>query len=1602
MTNISIERFNYNTFRRKFTNWRFSSIPNQFTSLSDKQIELPNFSTLHLCNEFLSNGDTENILPDLNSIFINHEHFLKYLSFLADPVSESSSPFKIHRTPHIFRTSAINAQLLKYQSQLVGFKRVYNEDSVKIAKNALLIKDYTKFLQVIFNGSLKYYYKFEFLLRTILNAIVNSNDERHHFIYLPLSNNVYTKPKYLLPMQRLDVGTLGNIKDFSFYLEFHILGLVYTQRKHIQNIRPLIWDADVDQDTLSSTSLFSRLDDSILNRLNLILYVGEKAVIYNLGKIKELAKTNNLTDLMIMQFNKLKGSEITDLEVDEDDSTDDIIDENDSITNKNDELDGIIKAVDELPSTIDDGDNDMLKSVTDTNPENRLRYALKQSSNTSIPVKLNRVSKNKQSGYDYTEQPNAAYTKEVEIDENDLPFLKDRIDDVQGRLNDTVIDIKSALAPRKLTEPSTRIEIPEIKISSQYPKIGYIREMENNINTALHKTKNLTPTDIERVKKLIPNHLNTLIDGKPIGDLLSTPTFSTESEDLSYLKDTVSDPEILKSKINDYDNQYVKKMQTADIAKTLSSFSKQGYFIQNIKETSIDNDFDKKTEYHVKLVDIKGKAHSVNFTLPKINKNGELCINGVKSKMIKQQVNLPICKVSEYRVNLASNYNKTLLERTQSVNSSFISYIDNYILKLISLKVVEVTFGEEDIPTQIQLPFEYATIKSKYHMVNFDKYRFNFHYKSRFDQMGDADYLKKLESKYGIFVGTTTKNEYLFWSNDDFITMFDKTDHVKTTSRFISILNHLYGSIYELPDICKEYASLKILDKVFPVVFILGYEFGLTDLFKTMDLQHEFFAKGKRIKKSSIYDIVIPFQDGNLVFNRYPLQKSLIFAGLSKLPTNTVSFNEMDTQDTYYRLLMQKGISINYLKGIQAFFDFFIDPITEEILRNMGEPTDLKHLLIRATELVSTLDFYPSSSLRHHRLRGYERFADILYNEVSRTMASYNNNVNPAKKFSINPEAVFQKIISDNTIQNLDIINPVHELKYNTQVTFTGTGGRTSRSFVTNDRKYPEDGVGILSEATPDSSKVALTAYTSANPRITNLRGMYEYNEDNRDSRSSMETFSVVGNLMPCLTQDDGKRVSYTSIQLSHHVPCEEGEVCRVRTEYEQVIPHLSSEMFQVSAKEDGKITSVDEKNQLVSIEYKDTVLPVDGEIKFDYPVDLKIYPDRQFISYFTSIKEASKFDIGKSYKVNKTTNFVITNIASIDKEELTNPDDIKRFDAQLKKHDTHRLSCIAGYMIPSVKDNGIEVYSFKNQYTTTAGEVIKQTYAINVKEGDTVKKGDVLIYNKGFFTPDPYSRQVSWKHGVMATIALIDMPETEEDGCSITPEFSRKMKMDSSHIRDIIIDNKTVVNNMVEVGTTVNVTDKLCDLMEDTIDTLADTEDDETISFLSELSTNSPRAKYSGNVESVKLFYCGDFDTLNPSIQSLAKKLYQKEKSLISAYKNAKNTNEVKYVYEVPKGLKFKSIEFEENTILIEVIISKKINASQGDKLTIMNANKTIISDVLEKPPFLEDGTPVDIIFSTTSIANRIVWSPYLVGACDMILEKGEKDIVDLYFDKK
>jgi hypothetical protein len=1031
--------------------------------------------------------------------------------------------------------------------------------------------------------------------------------------------------------------------------------------------------------------------------------------------------------------------------------------------------------------------------------------------------------------------------------------------------------------------------------------LEYHKQIEKMTTEFIDQLEDITPAQKARCKKLAEKHKDITIGDKKIGDIVNTPNPDINGVTLDFLKDDIADPSMTKSSIINLDNMYMETMFEKDLALTLTSFSSVGLFLVDYKETEQIDELSKIKYSTATYEDINGKRHTIKFKFPIVDKNGVMVVNGTKSRMKKQQINIPICKISPTRVSLVSNFNKSLVERNVAKAHDYYNFIHNYIINKANKdkKLIHIEYNKSNYGST-KLPYEYTALGKHYGFITFNNYMLSFDYEKRYAINNyiskHIEEIKNIEDQYGILFGTTdVNNKLIFIDTTNVVRIVDIL--AKEIVEETTIVDLLFAVTGNPVPMVTEWVNLKILDKNIPIIFVLAYRYGLTNILKYIGMDYQLIDKGTRINKSTS-DILIRFNDKTLVFNRYPLNKSLIVSGLLHFQTKDLDYEYFDIKDAYYELLVSKGMSTNYIKGIDDYFDLFIDPITYDVLKSMGEPTNTKDLLIRATNMLTTEEHIDPASMKNHRLRSYERFNSTLYNEMARQYAAVRSKKVKDSKVSINPEATFQRIIQDQAVTLVSEINPIQDIKDTTSFTYTGMGGRTTESFVVEDRKYPDDGVGIISESTPDGGNVSIVAYTTMDPSLKDIRGMYSVD---KDKHTPTELLSVSGCLMPGVTNDDPKRSMFCNGQLSHHIPCENSEVSRVCTGYEKIIGYHTSDKFAHDAKEDGTI-----------IEVKDGIAKV-------------------------------KYKSGK-----------------------------------------------------------VEVIEFGKIQAIVDSSYINQNIVLNCKLGDKVKRGDILAYNTGFFSPNQDNpKYVDWKHGVYTNIALMETDDTIEDSSTISKRLGKQLTSTPSYLRTISITNETVLHEIVNLNDYVEVTDYLCTFEDQDIADLSimNSGDEESKQMIGDFNKKTPRAKHAGYIVHMDVLYSCDISTMTPSLAKFVNKIVAKKNKKSNFAKDAENGIDYPKSNKVAVGTKFKNIEFGADTVVIMIYISKDMPCGVGDKIVFDSSLKSVIGKVMPEPIMSDGGIEVDALFGSMSISNRIVLSPLRQGLIERIFEKVETDIVDIYF---
>lgn len=1152
MNDLSLEylQSSYTVFEKANMIRKLSDINNKIISL-DKIVLLKN-TMLHIFDN-VNHSDSSTDDFDISKYsFLNNRTNIKYIhNFLDfDNIDKELLSSFSHRFYRQKLLENIRSFSLSNRKFMIPTKDLSNFVG---NKNCLLIENYNPLYRIITTNdrALYKYYQYRMIFTTILDNITKY--DRQHFLVIPVEDNFSVHRSNIISIaqsNKISPQRLMNSSHFYFFIIDLIL---------------LFMDNEL--------STFNRLDDDNLLALNIIFINGDKSIVFNIGTMLSLLTSKAYIFRFLNTIISLSETSSLIEDIDEEEHNDEIVSttvgEKETNTIDNKEPPVVSKKAESVVLSdvmklefkdireyyFNTKKHDMYRiinliakyslqayGIIDTNTK-QICSSLVLIDNFPISIltddetyddSIIKLVTNVYTEPEYQKQGlmNKILSYVIDLNKDDTIYLK------VNKTNKVAIDFYKSKDFNELNvkanDPSALImrygdvNIPSIKVSKPVIKNALLPKsvFHNKINDNAISNIVLTEAQKTRIEKIANKYKTinvTTDDGvKTIEEIINQdvdPDVTSTKIDVPGLEHI--DKSMLAITTIDFDQHYNKNMLHKDILNNIVSFNKNGLFLIDYVEDNEYNDLNHVKKVKAVFSDIRGKQHTINFKLPMPDEEGYYLVNGVKLSMTKQLVNIPICKISPTRVSLISDFIKTLVDKVSSKSHSVVDQFTKNIQKL-NITVIPKT----NMYIGIDLPYEYKLFGYKYAKISTATHTFIFDYKDRFDyydyklstKISKEDIVNKLislESSNGSLIGQFNNVPDVFI----FMTKFNKLNAVNIISNNkVDIPNNIISCIdgFNTP---AEWCDLKILDKNIPIGFILGYRYGLSTVLDKIKLDYRFVEKNTRQRVlRTPTELAIEFQDGWLVFDRYPLLQSYIVAGLvSYKETRNYKMIDFDGKDVYYDLLMSKGMSINYLRGIDSYFSFFIDPITEDTLIKMNEPTNTRDLLIRAVEMLTEdVDKEPSSIL-NFRVRAAEKIPSMIYNEIARQYANYINSEFKDVSFSINTEAIFQRLIQDETMTLKETINPIHSVKEISRVTHSGFGGRSAEAFVARDRKYASDAIGILSESTTDSGSVGMVSALTCDPNIKNIRGMFSTNEDLQPTN----ILSDVSLLMPNATHDD-------------------------------------------------------------------------------------------------------------------------------------------------------------------------------------------------------------------------------------------------------------------------------------------------------------------------------------------------------------------------------------------------------------------------------------------------------------------------------------------------
>lgn len=306
--------------------------------------------------------------------------------------------------------------------------------------------------------------------------------------------------------------------------------------------------------------------------------------------------------------------------------------------------------------------------------------------------------------------------------------------------------------------------------------------------------------------------------------------------------------------------------------------------------------------------------------------------------------------------------------------------------------------------------------------------------------------------------------------------------------------------------------------------------------------------------------------------------------------------------------------------------------------------------------------------------------------------------------------------------------------------------------------------------------------------------------------------------------------------------------------------------------------------------------------------------------------------------------------------------------------------------------DGSIGRIELGRRFGKSAGSTIPHMVVTKLNVGDKFQEGDLIAYNENFFEPDLLDpKQVAWKGGVLVKTAIMESPDTFEDSSAISERIAKEMMTQTSHIRSIVVDFDQAIHKLVKTGESVDVESILCTI-EDAITTSSGLFDDESLETLRLLSNAAPKAKYTGKVEQVEIFYNGSIEDMSESLAELANASDRSLIKLNASLGKPKITGKVDGAYRIdgkPLG---------KNQLVVNIYITSDVPAGVGDKGVFGNQMKTIFGRVMTGINETESGVPIDAIFGYQSISNRIVQSPEIMGTTNTLLRIIGKHVANIY----
>ncbi len=808
-----------------------------------------------------------------------------------------------------------------------------------------------------------------------------------------------------------------------------------------------------------------------------------------------------------------------------------------------------------------------------------------------------------------------------------------------------VVVTRTKLAPKTTTkETKTPVTKEENKHHLVIKDIESTKDKESDIDSFEEDEEtSLEPIDTKETEEVIPDVLdkedvvvdsdavNTIISAKlsgqsiqsyqrnealkkkyttlNLGDIPLTDIIESQKQyeipDITPKVNTVNEG-MKHIKASNFDKVYNENLATSDLANILLHFSHVKpalYLNKNIIVTDASTPTDRVLRYTVEFESEDRKRHKFSFLLPKMYKDHYLYLNDQEMNLIYQKLPFPITKIATDTCQGVTNYKKIISYRYGSNISPIITRLKKMLTTDNKLKSIKVTSGSGvKLNSAYLTTIEYDELSSVITKLNIgnsnNMTRIFFIIEDAIavidtklapviDELPDNDILLPLAINQ---TGSSTVRYYISGLTN---TVYDQSGKAYgELSNFIIECLSAYNP--DIKDELKEYSTgtkfvysvSTILGLDIPMILVLAAADpgGLTAVLEKAKINYKFSEHKENTETVGS----IKFEDGYLIFDRYPYENSLLLNGLESVPTREFSFYDMASRDTYVEIFDLMYNRRNVIDGLTNFYYMFIDPITADVLRKLNMPTEFTEFMLYCNGVLADNSFQIDSSYFNSRIRSNEIIYAHLYRFLAEAWGPWKDG--RVEKFSIPENCVIKELMTSNIVDPHTTLNMVLETENDRQIKLKGPSGMNEEhSFTLEKRAYHPSMKGIIGMNTTPSGEVGIGRHLTLNPNILDARGFITPYDEVKDKDKDFDgtELTTPGELMQVFGPEssDIERLAMGISQSKHVIPVAKSASSPVSYDMERVIPYLSND-FAFTAKQDGKVISIE--NDVCIIQYKD------------------------------------------------------------------------------------------------------------------------------------------------------------------------------------------------------------------------------------------------------------------------------------------------------------------------------------------------------------------------------------------------------------------------------